>query len=51
MEIKPREIRQYITAKGKIPFKDWLESFRDLKTRTKIENRIKRVKLGNFRRV
>lgn len=48
MEIKPKQIRQYITANGKNPFKDSLESFRYLKTRTKIENRIKRVKPGNL---
>jgi putative addiction module killer protein len=48
MEIQPQEIRQYIKSNGKIPFDEWLESLKVLKTRTKIETRLKRLKLGNF---
>ncbi len=48
MDIQPKEIIQYIKSNGKIPFDEWLESFKDWKTRTKIETRLKRLKLGNF---
>ena len=48
MDIQTKEIRQYIQSNGKIPFNEWLESFKDWKTRTKIETRLKRLKLGNF---
>lgn len=54
MTVQPREIRRYITIEGRIPFAEWLTSFRDLKTITKIEARLKRVRegnLGNYRSV
>jgi len=47
MEIKPREIRDYITPDGQVPFKEWLNS-QDGKTQTVILNRINRVRLGNL---
>ncbi len=48
MEVQPREIRRYITADGKIPFTEWLESLRDKRAILQIDNRMRRVRLGNF---
>lgn len=48
MEVQPREIRRYITPSGKIPFTEWLDSLRDIKTLSIIDKRIKRVSLGNL---
>jgi len=48
MEVQPREIQRYITPDGKIPFTEWLNSLRDLKTQIKIRGRLERVELGNL---
>ena len=48
MEAQPREVQRYITPDGKIPFDEWFDSLRDIKTKAKIEARLERVKLGNF---
>jgi putative addiction module killer protein len=48
MEIKPREIRDYIDLDGRVPFKEWLNSLQDKKVQTVILNRINRVRLGNL---
>jgi len=48
MEIKPREIRDYVTPDGRVPFKEWLNSLQDKKAQTVVLNRINRVQLGNF---
>jgi putative addiction module killer protein len=48
VEAQPREIQNYLTADGKSPFEDWLDSLRDMKAISKINNRLRRVKLGNF---
>ncbi|TVP61262.1 MAG: type II toxin-antitoxin system RelE/ParE family toxin [Nodularia sp. (in: Bacteria)] len=48
MEAKPREIRRYITANGKIPFAEWLDGLRDRIAKAKIKERLKRVSLGNL---
>ena len=48
MEIKPREIHDYISPDGRVPFKEWLNSLQDGKTQTVILNRINRVRLGNL---
>ena len=45
MEPQPREIQEYQTSEGTIPFTEWLESLRDLKARVKIGN------LGDYRSV
>jgi putative addiction module killer protein len=47
MEPQPREIQEYQTLEGTMPFTQWLESLRDLKTRVKIEKRLERVRIGN----
>ncbi|HAA31917.1 MAG TPA: addiction module killer protein [Cyanobacteria bacterium UBA8553] len=48
MEAQPREIQNYLTAAGRSPFQEWLNSLRDIKARVKIEKRLERVALGNL---
>lgn len=48
MEVQPREIESYVTANGKIPFWEWFDSLPDGKGQAKIEERLKRVRLGNL---
>lgn len=42
------EIEYYRTEKGRKPFKDWLESLRDVRARAKVRVRLDRARLGNF---
>jgi len=44
----PREIRNYITPDGRVPFREWLNSLQDKKVQTVVFNRLNRVQLGNF---
>lgn len=48
MEIKPREVRNYVTPDGREPFEEFLNSLKDRKTRAVIRERINRIHLGNF---
>jgi putative addiction module killer protein len=48
MTVEPREIRRYITNKGKVPFAEWLDSLRDQKAKTIIDKRLNRVSKGNL---
>jgi putative addiction module killer protein len=48
MEAQPREIRRYNTPDGRIPFAEWRNSLRDRKAILIIDNRLRRVRLGNF---
>ena len=48
MEAQPREIQNYLTAGGRSPFQEWLDSLRDIKARVRIEKRLERVALGNL---
>ena len=48
MEATPREVQIYITPDRKRPFKNWLDSFKDIKAVAKIEARIDRIEAGNF---
>lgn len=48
MEARPREIQRYITPDGRIPFAEWLDSLQDGRAISTIDNRIKRVALGNL---
>jgi putative addiction module killer protein len=48
VEAQPREIRNYLTAEGRSPFQEWLDSLRDMKARVRIEKRLERVALGNL---
>jgi len=42
------EIREYLSADGKCPFRDWLRSLKDVNARARIRVRINRIRLGNF---
>jgi len=44
----PYEIDYYKTTEGKAPFKEWLESMRDVNGRAKIRVRLDRARLGNL---
>jgi len=48
VEVQPREIQNYLTAEGRSPFEEWLDSLRDTKGRVKIDNRLRRIQLGNL---
>lgn len=48
MKVQPYEIRLYQAHDGHEPFADWLASFRDLRARARIEQRINRLMKGNF---
>jgi putative addiction module killer protein len=48
MRAFPFELEYYISEKGKIPFKEWLERLRDVSARAKIRIRLDRVRLGNL---
>ncbi|MBI1928821.1 type II toxin-antitoxin system RelE/ParE family toxin [Candidatus Poribacteria bacterium] len=48
MEIRPREVRNYITPDGREPFEEWLDSLKDKKTQTIIVKRIERLHQGHL---
>ena len=48
MEIQPKNIQNYLTADGIIPFEESLNSLRDNKGKAIIKARIKRVSTGNL---
>jgi putative addiction module killer protein len=48
MEIKPREIRNYIDPDGRVPFREWFNSLQNKKVQTIVLNRLNRVSLGNL---
>ncbi len=48
MSAKPREIRRYITVEGAIPFDEWIVALRDRMERGKINERLRRIFLGNL---
>lgn len=48
MEVQPREIQNYLTEDGTSPFEEWLDSLGDSRAKSKIDNRIRRVRLGNL---
>ncbi|MDP1758609.1 MAG: type II toxin-antitoxin system RelE/ParE family toxin, partial [Thermodesulfovibrionales bacterium] len=41
-------LEYYITETGKIPFRDWLESLKDIHARAKIRVALDRIRLGYF---
>jgi len=47
-EATARELEIYVTEEGRVPFTEWLDSFRDIRSRVKIRARLDRVQLGNF---
>lgn len=44
----PKKVEFYVTANGKSPFVEWLESLRDIKARAQIKKRLRRAELGNL---
>ena len=48
MEVQPREIRRYIAPNGRVPFLEWYNGVRDIKTKVKIDARLDRIELGNL---
>lgn len=47
MEIRPRDVRNYVTPEGREPYEEWVNTL-DRKTRAIIRERINRLHLGNF---
>ena len=48
MEAIPKKVEFYVTANGKTPFMEWLESLKDIKARAQIKKRLRRTELGNL---
>ena len=48
MEVIPRHVRNYVTPEGREPYEEWVNSYRNRKTRAIIRERINRLHLGNF---
>ena len=48
MTTQPREIQLYTTATDCVPFLEWFNTLRDVKTQTIIDKRLDRVRLGNL---
>lgn len=48
MEVQPKEIRNYLTADGRSPYDEWLDSLRDRRAKAKIRARLDRVEDGNL---
>lgn len=48
MKVTPRELKNYLTLDGKSPFEQWLNSIQNKKTQAIIDNRLRRVRLGNL---
>ncbi|MEG3437990.1 type II toxin-antitoxin system RelE/ParE family toxin [Pannus brasiliensis CCIBt3594] len=48
MTVQPRKIKIYITATGRIPFREWFDSLRDRQAQLRIRSRLARVKVGNL---
>lgn len=42
------EIKIYATENGKEPFREWLDSLKDVDTRALVFQRLQRIRLGNF---
>ena len=48
MEVIPRHVRNYVTPDGREPYEEWVNSYRNRKTRAIIRERVNRLHLGNF---
>jgi len=48
MTVQPRKIDRYITPDGKIPILEWAASLRDLRAKSKINQRLDRLQTGNL---
>ena len=43
-----RELIEYCASDGRAPFRTWMDSLKDKRTRARIDARLLRVRLGNF---
>jgi putative addiction module killer protein len=43
-----REIRKLALANGAVPFDEWFESLRDIKSQAAVDSRLARVRAGNL---
>jgi len=43
-----RYLAEYVTERGKIPFREWLRALKDPVTRARIRVRLNRIRMGNF---
>ena len=48
MDVRPRELVEYLTADGRSPFGEWLVKLQDARARAVIRKRLNRVRLGNL---
>jgi putative addiction module killer protein len=48
VETPSRELFEYVTPGGKIPFREWLRSLKDRDARARIRVRLNRIRMGNF---
>ena len=48
MQTFPYEIDYYVTSGGRKPFKEWLESLRDVQGRARVRVRLDRARLDNL---
>ena len=45
---EPKEVLQYQTAAGRVPFREWKESLADAKAQVKVDVRIGRLAMGHW---
>lgn len=48
MDAVPQEIREYVAADGRNPFREWFHSLKDIRARARIRVRLNRIRLGDF---
>ncbi len=48
METIPKEVIEYVTKVGRIPFREWVSSLKDKKAKAKIYNRLDKVERGTL---
>ena len=46
--MKLKELRNYTTHSGKVPFREWLDSLKDTMGRARIRKRLDRLELGHY---
>ena len=46
--MKEIELLEYVTETGRNPFREWLLSLKEIKTRSRIRARLNRIRLGNM---
>jgi len=54
MQVRPRDVRNYITPDGRNPFRQWFTRLKEKKTQAIVAKRIERLQrgnLGDFRRL